>query len=465
MINIIADDDVNLMVAEHDRKNQAAIAAAFADGRIDDDARVYLNSLYSDGIIWFREVFNVLGKCFGAPKAGVSRYDYAANRALDENIKISDINPLSPYMVYHRLDADPMRNQFFTASDDNRIDLSVTSIVSVIVGAQKSIVRALDKITGKYYDDYVNEVADTAYRVIADSEREASAVAIAEKIREKFGEKFITNASETVLAIIGRGHEKIAVQLVRELDKIRRPHLRLQDVWRVKCLFDLVPQIRTFIERIHGMAPNSILTVKDSFYNIDNPRNYRDAKIVLNIGTGGKVIPMEIICQVRTFFDFENNTHLAYEKARKSKSANSKDIESKLSEFMENGIKEYNRMICNCLNDLFERVGWNILYSRDNREESFFEGFPKFSKQYYPTKVVDAILGKLESAVENEVFRVPDAPLKLTTAQEFMIFSWMARFILISTMPYKSVDWQIAGNGVSERLFNFVMKELQRHYK
>ena len=71
--------------------------------------------------------------------------------------------------------------------------------------------------------------------------------------------------------------------------------MRLQDVWRVKCLFDLIPQARTFIERIQSMMPDRILSVRDCFYNMQNPRNYRDAKIIINIGTDNKnIIPMEI---------------------------------------------------------------------------------------------------------------------------------------------------------------------------
>ena len=81
----------------------------------------------------------------------------------------------------------------------------------------------------------------------------------------EFSNKFITAASETVLRIIGRGHEDIAVDLVRELDKIAKPHLRLQDVWRVKCLFDLVPQARTFIERIREAMPERIISMRDKF--------------------------------------------------------------------------------------------------------------------------------------------------------------------------------------------------------
>ena len=108
--------------------------------------------------------------------------------------------------------------------------------------------------------------------------------------------------------------------------------------------------------------PERVLAVRDSFYNMKNPRNYRDAKVILNIGPNPQtVIPMEIICQVRTFFEFERKTHLAYEAARKKKCAKSDNIEAKLATFMEDGVKSYNRMICGCLEDLFDRVGWNIM--------------------------------------------------------------------------------------------------------
>ncbi len=453
------------ITADNDRKNLAIINQAVADGRIDNAAGDYLKMLYSDSMHWFREVFYVLGKCFGAPKAAVMKYDYETNSAIDEPIRIADINPLSPYVVNHRLDADPMRNQFFTSSVGQRVDLAVSSIVTVIVGAQKNINRALDKITGKYYSTYVDEVSDTVYRVIASHEREASARAIATKIRNKLNERYISTPSETVLSIIGSGHEKIAVDLVRALDKIKRPRMRLQDVWRVKCLFDLIPQARTFIERIQEMMPERILSVRDSFYNMKNPRNYRDAKIILNIGPNADtVVPLEIICQVRTFFEFENKTHDVYETSRRKKCAKSDNLEAKLADFYEQGVKSYNLMICDCLADLFDRVGWNILYSRNN-DVSMFEGFPKECKLYYPQKVLDNINEKLDDAIENEVFHVQNAPAKLSKHQESRIFHFMARFILVAAMPYMQRDWAVPATTQAGKLFNFVMNEVQRYYK
>lgn len=452
------------MTAENDRKNLAAIEEARVSGRINDEAAKYLSELYSDGFTWFREVFYFLGKCFGAPKAPVMRYDYATDSAIEEPIKISDINPLSPYIVHHRLDADPMRNQFFTSGAGHKIDLAVSSIVTVIVGAQKNVKRALDKVTGKYYDMYVDEVVNTVYKVISSHEREASAKAVAEKIKARLKEKYVSTPSETVLSIIGSGHEKLAVELVRELDKIERPRMRLQDVWRVKCLFDLVPQARTFIERVHAMMPERIISVRDKFYDVENPRNYRDAKLIIDIGKNGKVVPLEIICQVRMFFEFERKTHGNYEIERKANSKNAEGKRKDIGCIHEDGIKEYNLMICNCLEDLFERVGWNILYSQGNGV-SMFEGFPKTCTLYYPQKMLDTIIDKLDNAIENEVFRMKDSPAELTQAQESEIFRFMTRFILVSAMPYVQKDWQVPSDTMAGKLFNFVMTEVLRYYK
>ncbi len=451
--------------ADNDRKNLFAINKALADGRIDERAAEYLTRLYSPSMTWFREVFYVLGKSFGAPKAAVMKYDYATDCAVDGPLRIADINPLAPYVVNHRLDADPMRNQFFTSSAGHKIDLSVSSIVTVIVAAQKRVERALDKITGKYYNDYVNDVCETTRRVLLEYGRAASADALADKIHKRLSAGYISAASEAVLSIIGRGHEKIAVDLVRALDKVATPHARLRDVYRVKCLFDLIPQARLFIERLYEMMPDRVISVRDKFYDMQNPRNYRDAKIILNIGeNAANVVPLEIICQVRTFFEFERQTHDSYEFTRRTRGQKSAGMEARSASLMEDGVKSYNRMICRCLEDLFERVGWNILYSRNNNI-SIFEGFPKECKLYYPQKVLDNIREKLSDAVENEVFRVEDSPAQLTKHQESKIFNFMARFILVSAMPYTQNDWALPANTQAEKLFNFVMREVQRYYK
>ncbi len=448
---------------EHDRKNLAAIDDALRCGRINADAAEYLRLLYSDSMDWLREVFYVLGKCFGAPKTAVVQYDVHISDKNAQRMKIADINPLSPYLVQHRLDADPMRNQFFTTTDSHKIDLSVSSIVSVIVGAQKNIERALDKITGKYYKRYTEEVCDAVYRVISANASETDAHLVVSQLRQKLESEYITAAAETVLGIIGPGNERVAVELVRELDKIAKPHLRLQDVWRAKCLFDLVPQARTFIERIREIMPERVLSSRDKFYDMEHPRNYRDAKLIVNIGRHGRVVPLEIICQVRTFFEFERNTHENYETAR-GYAPKWKDIEHDMAEFMEDGVKQYNLMICGCLQDLFERVGWNILYSH-GKDTAMFEGFPHECKLYYPRKILDIIADKLDAAVQNEIFHVENSPAQLTRAQELAIFRFMARFILVSAMPYAKSDWKVPSNTVAGKLFNFVMKEIQRYYK
>ena len=454
------------ITADNDNRNLDKIAYALENGRIDTDTAEYLKRLYTDSMRWFREVFYVLGKSFGAPKAAVMKYDYETCSAIDEPIRIADINPLSPYVVNHRLDADPMRNQFFTSYAGYKIDLSVSSIVTVIVAAQKKIERALDKITGKYYTDYTRDVCDAVYRVLSENhDRDASAKAVSDKVRDALQAKYTSVAPEVILSLIGRGHEKIAVDLVRALDKIKTPYERLEDVWRVKCLFDLVPQARTFIERLYSAMPERVLSSRDKFYDMTNPRNYRDAKVIVNIGPDPEnVVPLEIICQVRTFFEFESKTHDTYETARKAKNAKTDNLEANLANYYECGVKEYNKMICRCLEDLFERVGWNILYSQDNGI-SMFEGFPKECKLYYPQKVLDNINEKLDDAIENEVFRIKNAPAKLSRHQESTIFHFMARFVLVSAMPYMQKDWAVPAITQAGKLFNFVMNEVQRYYK
>jgi len=453
-----------------DEQNLEFLDSALKSGRIDVATHKYLTDLYSDSMKWFKEVFLYIGKCFGAPKAAVHVYDYDKDTAIDALITIPEINPLEPYVVNHRLDADPMRNQFFVSTQGHKIDLAVSSIVTVIVGAQKSVSRAVDKITGKYYKDYVNEVAQTAYNVIAKTEPVAAAQAVHDKILDTFSKSFITDASPTVLGIIGSGHQKIAANLVRALDKIKTPYARLEDVWRIKCLFDLVPQARTFVERISNIWPDKIIAVRDKFFDITNPRGYRDTKMILNIGRDGKVVPMEIICQVRTFFEFEHQTHMAYEKARLSENKKGKKTQTVASVSMQTenlhieGVKKYNLMICDCVAGLFDRIGWNILYS-DGNEDMLFEGFPKISTVYYPQKIIDIIIRKVDTAVENEVFFVENAPTKLTKDQELRIFRWMARFILVAAMPYSHANWHVNTDTMSGKFFEFIMKELQRYYK
>ena len=463
MKNMSPKTDVVLATQLNEQKALDIIRRAFDSGRIDDATRKYLETLYTDSMSLFREVFLSIGKCFGAPKAPVRAYDFTTDSIINKPITISEINPLSPYLVNHRLDMDPMRNQFFKTTNGHNIDLAVSSIVTVIVGAEKSINRAIDKITNKYYPKYIDEVAETTYNIIAKNGREASAHAISDKIREQFEKKFISDASVTVLDIIGPNHNKIATELIRALDKIRQPHKRLKDVWRIKCLFDLVPQARTFIDSVCNMWPDKILEVRDKFFDISNPRGYRDAKLILNIGTNEKIVPMEIICQVRTFFEFEHKTHSAYEQTRKKNIPESRD-EEKTEMIHTAGVKKYNRMICYCVADLFDRIGWNILYNPGN-EDKLFDGFPRLSTIHYSQKITDLILGKVDNAVENEVFVVENAPVNMTKDQQIRIFRWMARFILVTAMPYTNSEFDINPDTMAEKFFNFVMKELYRLYK
>ena len=456
--------DVNLLTADHDRHNLAYIDNAYHMGRINAETADYMKRLYADGMHSYREVFHVLGKCFGAPKAAVTEYDPVTDSPVDKPIKIADINPLSAYLVNHRLDADPMRNQFFTSGASHKIDLSVSSIVTVIVAAQKDIERALDKVTGKYYGFFIEDVITSVWHVLADTRGEKYAGAVIEKIRKHFASTYVTDAAAAVLSIVDDADKTLVANLVRELDRIKKPYQHLNDVWRVKCLFDLIPQARTFIERLNVMMPERVLTVRDKFYDIGNPRNYRDSKVIVNIGTTDAPIPMEIICQVRTFFEFERKTHDYYAMIRENPNMENAKIEKELAGFMENGIREYNLMICRCLNDLFDRVGWNILYSRAG-DVTLFEGFPRECKLYYPSNMLETILNKLDAAVKNEIFHITNSSSKLDLTQQIAIFRFMARFILVSALPRARAGANIPGDDLATRLFNFVMNEVYRYYK
>ena len=455
--------DVNLLTADRDRHNLEYIAKIRESGRINDEVANYLTRLYSNGMDCYREVFHILGKCFGAPKTAVMEYNPITDSPVNKPIKIADINPLSAYLVNHRLDADPMRNQFFTSGAAHKIDLSVSSIVTVIVGAQKNVERAVDKVCGKYYRFFVEDVISVVESILSDTTGEKSVSKIIEKIRMRFAEKYITDASTEVLSLIDCADKAIVAALVRDLDKIKKPHIHLNDVWRVKCLFDLIPQARTFIERLHDIMPERVLTVRDKFYDIGNPRNYRDSKVIVNIGTPENVIPMEIICQVRTFFEFERRTHDYYATLRECPNATDAQTEQEAAELMEDGIKQYNIMICRCLDDLFDRIGWNILYSRSG-DLSLFAGFPHECKLYYPSHIVDTIMNKLDAAVQNEIFHVTHSSLKLDMSQQISIFRFMARFVLVSAMPYTRSGNFVDGDTLAIRLFNFVMKEIYRYY-
>jgi len=458
---IDAKQDVLATTIAHDGVCRGAIRDACSAGRIDDIAREYMETLYTNSMDLCREVFLYIGKCFGAPKAPVRAYEVATDTIINKPITISEINPLSTYLVNHRLDTDPMRNQFFMATSGHKIDLAVSSIVSVIVGAQKDVYRAIDKVTNKYYPKYTDETIETVRRVFEKNDEPSDAIIA--RITELFEHKFISDASVAVLEMLGPGHQKIATELVRELDKLIPPHKRLRDVWRIKCLFDLVPQARTFIDYICNAWPEKVIDVRDKFFDISNPRGYRDAKLILNIGTDGKIIPMEIICQVRTFFEFEHKTHTAYEQIRGDKT-NKGTAETTTELLHTAGVKKYNKMISSCVSDLFDRIGWNILYNNGN-EDMLFEGFPRFTPIYYPVDIADIIFKKVDSAVENEIFFVENAPLKLSKEQNIRIFRWMAKFILVTAMPYADSDWVLPTDTMSDKFFSFVMAELLRQYK
>jgi hypothetical protein len=148
---------------------------------------------------------------------------------------------------------------------------------------------------------------------------------------------------------------------------------------------------------------------------------------------------------------------------REQPDAKNEQIEKDAAELMENGINQYNTVICRCLDDLFDRVGWNILYSRGG-DVSLFDGFPKESKLYYPQAILEKIFTKLDAAVKNEIFHITHSSSKLDKSQEIAIFRFMARFILASAMPWAHTVVNVPGETLSVRLFNFVMNDVYRHY-
>lgn len=446
-------------IENHEKANLEYIENAFKTRLINKEACDYLKNLYQNSDENFKKIFQVLGKCFGAPKTNVTLYDNINWQTIDKTVTIQDINPYSSYIVHHRLDFDPMRNQFFKLKNDHNIDILVSSIVSIVIGRQKLIDRAIKKITTKYYQAYIDEVIDVIDNYL--SKININKEKILNEIKNKFKEEYITDASCVLLKTINKGQEQIFLDIVRRLDKITPPQKRLCDVYRVKCLFDLIPQARFFIESIIDKFPNKIISKKDSFYDTKNKRNYRDAKIVLNIGDDKQIIPIEIICQVRTFFEHEILTHDLYKEIRENNCLQ-ENLNEKLLEIHLKGIKKYNYIVVNCINSLFERVGWNILYLHN---DDFFDGFPKKVKMYHNEKIVNYIMGKINQAVRNEIFCIQTSPIKLNKMQEEAIFRFMANFILTTIMPYKDnfID-ELSQNTVGEKLFKFILKELQRYY-
>ena len=460
-------NSANIIAQEQDLKNHKKIDEAFNDKRIDEETRDYLNSLYHDGMNGFRNNFYFLGLTLGAPKTPIYTYDPSTDKvASDAELEISDVGASGTYIVHHRFDTDPMRNQFFTFNGGTEIKLLVSSIVTVIVGAQKSIGRALDKITGKYYDDYLEDVLDAVSTILQKYKKSASIKAMSDKITVAFRETFISNSAPEVLKIIGTMFPQISVDLVRELDRIVPPYKRLNDVYRMKLLFDTVPQVNAFIDNVRSIMPDRILSIKNKFYDLDNERGYRDAKIIASFEQDGKIVPMEIICNVRTFFNAERQSHTGYEDVRRASEKSGKKIsKNTIGKIHHSGVVAYNTIICRAVSYLFQRVGWNIMYEKDLHIDSFFRGFPKISNMPYDQRIVDIIMDKIDNSVENEVFCVPNTPRQLSEQEQISVFHYMTQFILFAALPYSYKCEEIQGMGFSGELFNFVMRELYRYYE
>ena len=446
-----------------DGVNLQKIKEAFDAGRIDAPARDYLESLYKSGMECFRLNFHFLSMTLGAPKAPLRAYDLGTHETSEKETQIAEVGPSGSYVVHHRFDMDPMRNQFF-ASDGTDVRLFVSSIVSVIVASQKNVDRAIAKVAGKYYDDYLDEVVGVVSKVLTKHKKSASVAAVSDKIASVFREKFISNPAPEVLRIIGNMFPDISVELVRGLDKVPPPYARLKDVYRMKILFDTVPQINAFIDHARRAMPGMVLDAKNKFYDLGNDRTYRDAKIVVGFDMSGHIIPVEVIMNVRTFFDAERWSHREYESIRsggKRGALHSKEV----NELHHAGIVQYNKIICRAAQYLLRRVGWNIMYERDMRADSVFRGFPEVRNLPYSEKIVGAILDKIDDCVQNEIFRIHAAPRKLSVREEISVFRYVARFILFAALPYSYKFEEIKGMGFSCDLFNFVMKELYRYHE
>ena len=61
MTSSYSESDAANLSADNDRKNLGIIENARVAGRINAEAAAYLSELYSDSILWFREVFYFLG--------------------------------------------------------------------------------------------------------------------------------------------------------------------------------------------------------------------------------------------------------------------------------------------------------------------------------------------------------------------------------------------------------------------
>ena len=452
--------NADILAAEQDKKNLKKISDAFSAGRIDAAAKDYLDTVYADGMNGFRNGFYFLGQTLGAPKTPIYPYDSQNGDAGDKELQIADVGPSGTYIVHHRFDADPMRNQFFTFGGTN-IQLFVSSIVSVIVAAQKSVGRAIDKVTGKYYDDYLNDILAAVARVLTKHKKAQSIAAIQDKVEKRFRAQFISFPAPEVLKIIGNMFPEISVDFVRELDKIVPPFARLNDIFRMKMLFDTVPQINAFITHVQHIMPESVIKIRNKFYDLDNDRDYRDAKMIIGFNYNGQIIPMEVICNVRTFFEFERQSHTEYESLR----SNKKTQKNLVNEMHHNGVIQYNTIICQAVHYLIHRVGWNIIYEKDLGIDSFFRGFPRIEKLPYENKIVDVIIDKIDNNVRNEVFTLPATPRELSEQEELSVFRYIAQFILFAALPYSYKYEEIKNMGFPGKVFNFVMKELYRYYE
>ncbi len=469
IINVKTEAEQSVRDAENIQKISTARDAEI----IDSEAYDYLVSLYADGMHWYREVFYNLGLYLDEPKTPTYKYDLKTGDASRDPVQIGEINPGGSYLVHHIFKLNPFRNQFIEF-DGYKTFQEVSGAVSVIVAAQKSVDRSIEKIITKYYDWYIRDIISVV-RSWAERDLDSELLNdMCSKIEQKLKLKYMSNATSWVLNIVLPYIQHGAGDLEQRLNFILKPYQHLRDVYRIKCLFDLVPQIRAFLGSIKERHPNKILFHKDSFYYPDNKRNYRDAKVILNIGNpDGHVVPFEMLCQVRSFYEFESASHSGYQDVRSCKTINIENAtRDDVLAYHCSGVSKYNQLVKDCMNNLYDRVGWNVLYERlGEHPRELLSGFPKLPEknQYYPAEMIGVILNKVEKNIQNEIFKMDDAARDLKISELSEVFDYLTRFIIESAMPYYDPSMEAVGTDANKKttdqLFDFVMAELYRYHK
>ncbi|MCL1785863.1 MAG: hypothetical protein FWG39_01775 [Alphaproteobacteria bacterium] len=514
-------------IAAHDEQNLQKIKDALDSGRINEEAAEYLSAVYANSKKRCRDFFIALEEYLGEPTAEVRVYDYETAGPVGAPVRLSDVSPLNAYVTQYQFDGDPMRNLFSKRDYKNsKTEMLVSSMVDVIIGKQKSVDRVLEKLTGKRYKEYSREVLRCSKSVIKSSIGIQSLTdCTVAQIELKFKNKFITDAYATVSEVIDHVYEqmtesqednktslgfevndlvmdfinnkekrrKMLGDLATELKLITKPHLRLRDVWRAKCLFDMVPQARAFAQYLQTF--NRTEEFSDTFNNKDyhGGRNYRDIKFFMNLDPVGRKNPIEIICQVRTFFNAEKNSHGDFEQLRcgttQECDANQcKQNLAKVSAMHECWIRRYNQKICNYTGLLFNHIWWKIPCDQESYSnlKSPLEGFPELGPMGCEFEEENAVIRKVNKAIKDKKLTILEpGDGKMGQLYQTEVLHYMTRFILSSVItPGKmAMRCQMQDNvcqagstwceekaikGLpkeSKKLFDLVITELQKFYR